>query len=223
MSSTKLEPVPEPRLTDFEQVLLGLICIEPSSGYDLKRRFSSTPLGVYQPSSGALYPALARLLSKGMVRQVPTGPAGPARRRFVYEAAPAGREVNRTWAVLPPSPETVARDLGLHLMRFVMMESLLPRQDVLAWLGDLIAALSEFVADLERYRAAAPDGTAHRVLALDHGIAVYRSSLAWAQGTSGTLANDAAPHRAAVLDATASGHGAGGEETEQFGAIVAAE
>jgi DNA-binding PadR family transcriptional regulator len=54
-----LRAVPEPRLTDFEQVLLGLICMGPSSGYDLKRAFSTTPLGVYQPSSGALYPALA--------------------------------------------------------------------------------------------------------------------------------------------------------------------
>ncbi len=184
--------MPEPRLTDFEQVLLGLICMEPSSGYDLKRRFSSTPLGVYQPSSGALYPALARLLRKGMVRQVPTGPPGAGRRRFVYEATPSGRALNRTWALLPPSPTTVARDLGLHLMRFVMMEGLLPRDQVLGWLGELIAALSAFVSDLERYRAELPDITAHPVLALDHGIGVYRSSLAWAQGTLEALAKDAA-------------------------------
>src|SRR5580698_4720029 len=58
-AATKLLEVPAPQLTDFEQVLLGLICMAPSSGYDLKRAFSTTPLGVYQPSSGALYPALA--------------------------------------------------------------------------------------------------------------------------------------------------------------------
>jgi Transcriptional regulator PadR-like family len=54
-------PIPRSRLTGFEQVLLGLICLQPSTGYDLKRRFATTALGVYQPSSGALDPALDRL------------------------------------------------------------------------------------------------------------------------------------------------------------------
>jgi len=30
--------------TDFEYLLLGLICGEPSSGYDLKRAFATTPV-----------------------------------------------------------------------------------------------------------------------------------------------------------------------------------
>lgn len=48
--------MPRSRLTGFEQVLLGMIFLQPSTGYDLKRRFATTPLGVYQPSSGALSP-----------------------------------------------------------------------------------------------------------------------------------------------------------------------
>jgi DNA-binding PadR family transcriptional regulator len=37
-------------LTDFEQVLLGVIADEPRSGYGLKKMFSSSPASVYQPS-----------------------------------------------------------------------------------------------------------------------------------------------------------------------------
>lgn len=37
----------------------------PSSGYDLKRIFATTPVGLYQPSSGTLYPALRRLEQRG--------------------------------------------------------------------------------------------------------------------------------------------------------------
>ena len=40
------------QLTEFEQILLGLICLAPASGYDLKRTFATTAMGVYQPSSG---------------------------------------------------------------------------------------------------------------------------------------------------------------------------
>lgn len=173
--------MPTAQLTAFEQLLLGLICMRPSSGYDLKRSFSMTPLGVYQPSSGALYPALARLEGKGLIGH--QGPAEPGRRRLVYEATPSGRTTNITWIRLPVRPVTVSRDLGLHLIRFVMMEALLSRDEVLAWLRELIDALSIFVADLERYRAEVLAGPAHARLALDHGAAVHRASLAWAQGT----------------------------------------
>lgn len=181
--------MPAPELTDFEEVLLGLICMGPSSGYDLKRTFSTTPLGVYQPSSGALYPALARLAGKGLIeRQAPHGPTEPGRRRLVYQATPSGRTANITWLRVPISPMTVSRDLGLHLMRFVMMEGLLSRDEVLGWLRDLMDALSVFVADVERYRAAVVAGPSHAALALDHGVAVHRASLAWARGTWEMLA-----------------------------------
>lgn len=87
--------MPVPPLTHFEHVLLGLVCMTPSSGYDLKRAFSTTPLGVYQPSSGALYPALARLVGKGLIRH--HGPTEPGRHRVVYEATPSGRTTNLAW------------------------------------------------------------------------------------------------------------------------------
>src|ERR1700745_3923057 len=51
----------EPQLTPFEHILIGLVALSPASGYDLKRMFAVTPMGVYQPSSGSLYPALRRL------------------------------------------------------------------------------------------------------------------------------------------------------------------
>jgi DNA-binding PadR family transcriptional regulator len=189
--------VAAPQLTDFEEVLLGLICMGPSSGYDLKRAFSTTPLGVYQPSSGALYPALARLAGKGLIQR--QGPTEPGRRRLVYQATPSGRTANITWIRLPVRPETVSRDLGLHLLRFVMMEALLSKDEVLGWLRDLTDALSIFVADVERHRTAMLAGPSHAVLALDHGIAVHRASLAWARGTWEMLAT-APPWRSALLE-----------------------
>jgi len=198
-NTTKLRDVPAAQLTHFEQVLLGLICMTPSSGYDLKRAFSTTPLGAYQPSSGAMYPALSRLVGKGLIQH--HGPNEPGRRRRVYEATPSGRTTNLAWARLPVTPETVSRDLGLHLMRFVMMEAMLSRDEVLGWLAGLTDALSIFVADVERYRAAVPAGPSHVVLALDHGIAVHRASLAWARGTWEMLAT-APPGPGARLEAT---------------------
>jgi DNA-binding PadR family transcriptional regulator len=172
-------------LTSFEHILLGLICTAPSAGYDLKRIFAVTPMGVYQPSSGTLYPALRRLELIGMIQtQTPSGQNGSsARHRRVYEATEAGRAAHVAWLRSPVEPATVARDLGLHLMRFVMMEHLFPAADVIAFLRSFADALAEFTTGLEQYTAAADLGTRYARLALGHGLAVHRASLEWAERT----------------------------------------
>ena len=185
------------QLTSFEHILLGLICTAPSSGYDLKRIFAATPMGVYQPSSGALYPALRRLERSGLVRaQTSSGPAGePARRRRVYEPTQTGWVAHLSWLRLPVEPATVSRDLGLQLMRFVMMEHLFPREEVLKFLQNLADALAAFTADLERHTADTDPSARHPGLALDHGLAVHRASLRWAEQTIAALSAAPAPSR----------------------------
>ena len=80
------------QLTSFEHILLGMICRRRSSGYDLKRIFAATPMGVYQPSSGALYPALRRLERKGLVRaQARAGGSQPGIAASMSPRRPAGR------------------------------------------------------------------------------------------------------------------------------------
>lgn len=180
-------------LTDFEQVLLGLIVDEPSSGYALKTFLTTTPASVYQPSSGALYPALKRLEQNGLLRSGLTVAAGRRKRR-VYHATMAGIAAHVAWVRRPVQPETVAQDLGLHLMRFVFIAELLPRSEVLVFLDSLADALDALVRDLQRFSAAVSAGTAtgtgdavYSVLALEHGIAVHRASLAWARRTRRSL------------------------------------
>jgi PadR family transcriptional regulator AphA len=181
----------ERQLTPFEQILLGLICLAPSSGYDLKRIFAVTPMGVYQPSSGALYPALRRLELKGLVQAHAHGSRSgeSGRRRRVYEPTKTGRASHMDWLRTPVEPATVSRDLGLHLMRFVMMEHLFAADEVLRYLQSVADALAVLVAQLEQYAAAADLSERYPRLALDHGIAVHRASLRWAEQTIAALSS----------------------------------
>jgi DNA-binding PadR family transcriptional regulator len=177
------------RLTPFEHILLGLICIAPSSGYDLKRIFATSPMGLYQPSSGTLYPALRRLEQRGLVTaQAPSGHDGQsARHRRVYESTQTGRAAHLNWLRTPVEPATVSRDLGLHLMRFVTMEHLLPPEEVVMFVQNLADTLASLTAQLEQYAAAADFPARHPRLALEHGIAVHRASLRWAEQTAASL------------------------------------
>ena len=178
-------------LTSFEQVLLGLVCMSPASGYDLKRAFATTPMGVYQPSSGALYPALRRLEGRGLV-QAGEATDGSARNRRVYAPTPAGRSAHLDWLRAPVEPSTVARDLGLHLMRFVMMEHAFSRAEVIAFLDDLKDALAAFTGGLEEFAASGNLEAGHPRLAMEHGLEVHRASLRWVEHAIATLDDEPA-------------------------------
>src|SRR5260370_23650024 len=96
------------QLTSFEHVLLGMIFIQPASGYDLKRRFVTSPMGVYQPSSGALYPALERLERRGLLLSEALRPAGGGRLRRGCRPPPARRPAPRRPRLAPGGPRSRA-------------------------------------------------------------------------------------------------------------------
>lgn len=178
-------------LTDFEQVLLAVIASEPRSGYGLKKMFNDSPASVYQPSPGALYPALRRLEERGLLRaeqQVSSG----RRALRLYQVTDAGLAVFLEWLRRPVVPETVAADLGQHLMRFSLMEKYLERAEVMAFLADLGGALDGFVTGVEQF-AASRQGTLgqHALLALEHGVAVHRASLEWVRSAMAALGETA--------------------------------
>jgi DNA-binding PadR family transcriptional regulator len=178
-------------LTRFEQVLLGVIADEPRSGYGLKRLFNATPASVYQPSPGALYPALRRLVRRGLLSVEQTVSSGRRAQRL-YHVTAAGRAAHLDWLRQPVVPATIASDLGLHLMRFAMMEKQLSREDVLAFLKSLADALDGFVCGMEQYVASGVQSSRpHAQLALEHGIAVHRASLEWTRSTMAALTEPA--------------------------------
>lgn len=180
--------MPRSRLTSFEHVLLGMIFIEPSSGYDLKRRFATTPIGLYQPSSGALYPALERLERRGLLQSEAVRPArGPARR--VYRLTADGREAHLAWVREPVVPQTAPQDLGMHLVRFAMMVDVLPDGEVAEFLAGLHAGLASLVTALEQVSAGPllGDNLGAR-LAVEHGLAVHKASLTWTERAMTALA-----------------------------------
>ncbi len=176
----KVHVPPPRRLTDFEQILIGLTVISPRSGYDLKRYFASTPAAVYEPSSGALYPALRRLEQRGLLRSELAVSVGKREQRR-YAPTASGRDAHLRWLREPVDKATVGRDLGIHLMRFGMAEQQLRPEEVLAFLRDLCDALESFITAMETYLRDTPLLGRHPALAIEHGLAVHQASLAWAR------------------------------------------
>jgi hypothetical protein len=141
---------------------------------------------VYRPSPGALYPALRRLVSRGLLAVEDLAQEDQAhdrgRAQRLYRVTQEGHAVFLAWLRQPVDPDTVANDIGLHVMRFAMMEGELPPHEARAFLVDFADALGRVIDGIERYIASgeAP-ATPHVRLALEHGIATHRASLGWAR------------------------------------------
>jgi DNA-binding PadR family transcriptional regulator len=98
-------------------VLLGLLAVEPRTGYDLARGVRAELDPVWRAELSQIYPTLARLRRAGFVVLRVLGPRrGPSRRQ--YRISASGRRELRRWTAEPaPAPEV--RDEGLARLAFL--------------------------------------------------------------------------------------------------------
>jgi len=96
-------------MTPLSYALLGLVRMQPRSGYALRKVFETTPLGDYSSSPGSIYPALKSLEKAGMVR---TRDAHDVRGKGLYHLTAAGEDALHKWLRAPVG------DLGEAMLRF---------------------------------------------------------------------------------------------------------
>lgn len=75
--------------------VLGLIALEPRSGYDVKRIIDKTIRHFWAASYGQIYPELRRLVEAGWLTGEDASSGG--RRRRLYRITPAGRKALLEW------------------------------------------------------------------------------------------------------------------------------
>ncbi len=169
------------RPTNLEFALLGLIRLHPQSGYELRKQFATTPMGHYSDSPGSIYPALARLARRGLIRTLGEERANPRKRRR-YSLSPRGeRELSR-WLRIPLTRVDVRRNPGGVLLRFAFLAQRARPAEISRFLRSYLHELEKEIAQLESYlgREGATMPFFGR-LALDHGLASYRAGVAWAR------------------------------------------
>jgi PadR family transcriptional regulator, regulatory protein AphA len=75
--------------------VLGLIALQPSSGYDVKRIIDKSIRHFWAASYGQIYPELRRLVEAGWITKEDASSGG--RRRLLYRITPAGRKALLDW------------------------------------------------------------------------------------------------------------------------------
>lgn len=128
--------------TTTTEALLGLLSMEPMSGYDLKQRIAFSIGNFWSESYGQIYPALRKLEGEGLVSSQEKGKAG----RKVYRLTEAGHERLQQWLTITPRPWVPRHETLLKLF----FGDNIPTEVSLAHVTDL---RRRFAADLQRYEA----------------------------------------------------------------------
>ncbi len=146
------------------EILLGLLAMEPMSGYDLARSIRAWVGHFWNESYGQIYPNLRRLAQNGLVKSRTERVAGKPE-RHVHSITEKGRERLRDWLAVPPHPESPRNELLLKVflgeqtepeVLVVHIESMV--QSKRATLKKLESTAQEIIAAHGEQAAALADG-----------------------------------------------------------------
>ena len=161
--------------------LLGLLHHQPFSGYDLRKIFSSSPIGGFSDSPGAIYPALRRLQERGLVRGV-VEPSNGLRKRRVFRITPKGSASLKAWQRKAIVRDDIIHCMGELLLRFAFMDRTLGAQRAQAFLREFARELSSYIPTLRQHLDThESEMPLSGRLALESGIQGYEAQLQWAR------------------------------------------
>jgi PadR family transcriptional regulator AphA len=176
------------RTSRTPMVILGLLTIEPMSGYDIKATIDESIGHFWSESFGQLYPALKRLLEQGLVTCTEDAGEG-GRKKKVYAITDAGSAALTEWLGSQPTPRFVRNEL---LLRMFFGHDTAPevisghlRREIGSARG--MAAGLEGAADELRRRCADDPRLPYWLLTMDLGARTARARSEWAENAIATL------------------------------------
>ena len=168
-------------ISQLGYVLLGLIAMKPSNGYELRKIFESTPMGRYSSSPGAIYPALKKLQVAGAVATRQT--TGKTARSVQHlTVTRAGKEALHAWLRILPSKDDIGRDFDNVLLRFSYLGLLQDEKFSLQFLEAMETAITQNQDSVQQFVSTMPaEMPLHGKLPLQYGLDVMRTQLQWVQ------------------------------------------
>ena len=107
--------------SNTEFVILGMLSVEPMSGYKIKQEVKQSISGFWSESDGQLYPALKRLQAAGLI-QVSLPSTATKRAKTVYKILKKGRNVLIEWLNQAPLKNVIRDEFLLKIFFAANME-----------------------------------------------------------------------------------------------------
>ncbi len=172
------------RLTTTEHAVLGLLAFGESSGYDLARYAQRSIDYMWAPSRSQIYKVLPRLVDHGLAETREVEQRGRPD-KALFRITPSGRSTLRAWVEHVEDDPPSGGAVFLLKLFFAWVASPEAAQAQLeAYRRLLERHLSEFEG---MERAPLREEPVHSRIALRHGIARARATLAWVDEARGLL------------------------------------
>ncbi|HEY9458601.1 MAG TPA: PadR family transcriptional regulator [Gaiella sp.] len=180
------------RLTTTEYAILGLLAGGESSGYDLARTADRTIVYMWSPSRSQIYKVLPRLLAWGLATSREVEQRGRPD-KAVYRITRAGRSILRAW--LEDDAEDPERGADLFLLK-LFLAGAAPPEAALRQLDAYRGRLERRLGVFEQMERELPDDEPlYGRVALAHGLAQVRATLAWVEDARPQLERTVQPRR----------------------------
>ena len=177
-------------ISTLSLAVLGLIAQKPRSGYDLRKIFSTTPMGHFSSSPGAIYPALKRIEKSGWIRGS-IDKKKELRPRMIYRITAKGLNMLKRRLQQKVSKEDVIWRMDDLMLRFAFMDELVGRECTLRFLEEFLTETESHLCSLRQYqdqiKVILP---ACGKLAMENGINNYEMNAKWAKRAVKELARE---------------------------------
>jgi PadR family transcriptional regulator, regulatory protein AphA len=170
------------------EVLLGLLAIEPMSGYDLGLNIRASVGHFWNESYGQIYPNLKKLASDGFVTSKTERQKGKPDRR-IYSITQKGRGRLTAWLAVPPQPEIPRNEMLLKLF----FGEQVPTQILIGYVKHMAEECRALLQLLERAEREEIDKNQHYPgapywrMAAHYGQMEMQAHLRWAEETLAEL------------------------------------
>ena len=168
-------------LSTLSLAILGLVSQKPMSGYDLRKVFTTTPMGHFSSSPGAIYPALKRLEADNLI----TGEIenkNVLRPKRVYTLTQVGTERLVQRLAEPITSEDIIWRMDDLILRFPFIWNTLGQEKTLHFLKMLLQQIEAYIPSLQEYLDNMKnESSPYGVFAMQHGIEMYQAHARWAR------------------------------------------
>jgi len=128
-------------LTTLEYIVLGLISMEPQSGYSIVSYFDEDSYNSWSASPGSVYPMLKRLEKQGIIGGE-LEVEHETRPRKVYTLTEEGSSALDAWLKEVPKMRPFYEQREEATLRFQFMEKRLSQDEILRWLQNYLDAIN---------------------------------------------------------------------------------
>ncbi len=162
----------------LEHMILGIVCQQDATGYDIKKIIETKICMFYKPSFGSLYPALKRLVEKEFL--VTYENMQGARKKIVYRITVRGRESFTDWLSVPLDINEGAKKNLVKIYFYDLLSPQTRNERLLQYEKDSMQYLENLEKlEKELYEKVDRKKDYYKLSTLFYGITVAKTSIAW--------------------------------------------